>query len=30
MRIIIILLAVMTVLYWAYNKIVGIENIKLG
>jgi len=25
-----ILLAVMTVLYWAYNKIVGIENIKLG
>ena len=25
-----ILLGVMTVLYWAYNKIVGIENIKLG
>jgi putative spermidine/putrescine transport system permease protein len=25
-----ILLAMMTVLYWAYNKIVGIENIKLG
>jgi len=25
-----ILLAVMTVLYWAYNKVVGIENIKLG
>jgi putative spermidine/putrescine transport system permease protein len=25
-----ILLAVMTVLYWVYNKIVGIENIKLG
>jgi len=25
-----ILLAVMTVLYWAYNKKVGIENIKLG
>ncbi len=25
-----ILLAVMTVLYWAYNKIVGIENIRLG
>jgi len=25
-----ILLAVMLVLYWAYNKIVGIENIKLG
>jgi len=25
-----ILLAVMIVLYWAYNKIVGIENIKLG
>jgi len=21
---------VMTVLYWAYNKVVGIENIKLG
>jgi len=20
----------MTVLYWAYNKVVGIENIKLG
>jgi len=25
-----ILLAVMLVLYWVYNKIVGIENIKLG
>jgi putative spermidine/putrescine transport system permease protein len=25
-----ILLGVMTVLYWAYNKLVGIENIKLG
>ena len=25
-----ILLGVMTVLYWVYNKIVGIENIKLG
>jgi len=25
-----ILLAVMTVLYWVYNKIIGIENIKLG
>jgi putative spermidine/putrescine transport system permease protein len=25
-----ILLAVMLILYWAYNKIVGIENIKLG
>ena len=25
-----ILLAVMTVLYWVYNKLVGIENIKLG
>ena len=25
-----ILLVVMLVLYWAYNKIVGIENIKLG
>jgi len=25
-----ILLAVMIVLYWAYNKVVGIENIKLG
>ena len=25
-----ILLGAMTVLYWAYNKIVGIENIKLG
>ncbi len=25
-----ILLALMTALYWAYNKIVGIENIKLG
>ena len=25
-----ILLAVMTVLYWFYNKLVGIENIKLG
>ena len=25
-----ILLAMMTILYWAYNKIVGIENIKLG
>ena len=25
-----ILLAVMLLLYWAYNKIVGIENIKLG
>ena len=25
-----ILLAMMTALYWAYNKIVGIENIKLG
>jgi putative spermidine/putrescine transport system permease protein len=25
-----ILLVVMTVLYWIYNKLVGIENIKLG
>jgi len=25
-----ILLGVMTVLYWVYNKLVGIENIKLG
>jgi len=25
-----ILLGVLTVLYWVYNKIVGIENIKLG
>ncbi len=25
-----ILLAVMLVLYWVYNKVVGIENIKLG
>jgi len=25
-----ILLAMMTVLYWIYNKLVGIENIKLG
>ena len=25
-----ILLAIMTVLYWVYNKLVGIENIKLG
>jgi len=25
-----ILLGVMTVLYWIYNKLVGIENIKLG
>ena len=25
-----ILLAVLTVLYWVYNKLVGIENIKLG
>jgi putative spermidine/putrescine transport system permease protein len=25
-----ILLAVMTVLYWVYNKIIGIENIRLG
>ena len=25
-----ILLALMTILYWVYNKIVGIENIKLG
>ena len=25
-----ILLGVMTILYWAYNKLVGIENIKLG
>ena len=25
-----ILLAIMTVLYWIYNKLVGIENIKLG
>jgi putative spermidine/putrescine transport system permease protein len=25
-----ILLACMTILYWVYNKIVGIENIKLG
>ena len=25
-----ILLAVMTILYWVYNKLVGIENIKLG
>jgi putative spermidine/putrescine transport system permease protein len=25
-----ILLVVMLILYWAYNKIVGIENIKLG
>ena len=25
-----ILLGVLTVLYWAYNKLVGIENIKLG
>ena len=25
-----ILLVVMTVLYWVYNKLVGIENIKLG
>ena len=25
-----ILLATMLVLYWVYNKLVGIENIKLG
>ena len=25
-----ILLGVLTVLYWVYNKLVGIENIKLG
>ena len=25
-----ILLAIMLVLYWLYNKIVGIDNIKLG
>ena len=25
-----ILLVVMTILYWIYNKLVGIENIKLG
>ena len=25
-----ILLVVMLVLYWVYNKVVGIENIKLG
>ena len=25
-----ILLVIMTVLYWVYNKLVGIENIKLG
>tara|TARA_B100000315_G_scaffold45958_1_gene40746 strand:- start:16 stop:1269 length:1254 start_codon:yes stop_codon:yes gene_type:complete len=25
-----ILLGIMTVLYWVYNKLVGIENIKLG
>jgi putative spermidine/putrescine transport system permease protein len=25
-----ILLAVMLVFYWLYNKIVGIDNIKLG
>jgi putative spermidine/putrescine transport system permease protein len=25
-----ILLAVVLVLYWAYDKIVGIDNVKLG
>ena len=25
-----ILLVVMLALYWVYNKVVGIENIKLG